>query len=185
MAVHIVFLLSLAAVLLLSGLALLWRSRIERGHTGLPRGRIVYDDTGAWQVCPHPLFSRRYLLAGKPDYVVAQGHYLIPVEVKPRRTASRPYLSDILQLVAYCLLIEDNFDRTPPYGIIRYAAATFPVEYTSELRRRLLATMESMRRDLVAPEVSPSHEDARRCRACGHREQCGARLEGAAEGDLL
>ncbi len=181
MAPPILFLLSLALVLLLSGLALLWRSKVQRRHTGLPQGRVVYDDMGAWQACPRPLYSRRYLLAGKPDYVVAQGRYLIPVEVKPRRTAPRPYLSDILQLAAYCLLIEDSFDRKPPYGIIRYAAATFPVEYTSDLRRRLLATMESMRRDLVAPKVSPSHEDARRCRACGHREQCEARLEG----DLL
>jgi CRISPR-associated exonuclease Cas4 len=184
-ALHIVLLLSLAAVLLLSGFVLLWRSKGKRGETGLPQGRIIYDDTGAWQVCPQPLYSRRYLLAGKPDYVVSQGEYLIPVEVKPRRAAARPYLSDVLQLAAYCLLIEDSFEKAPPYGIIKYATCTFPVEYNSELRRRLLATMEDMRRDLVAPEVVPSHTNARRCRACGHREHCQAGLEEMGEGALL
>jgi CRISPR-associated exonuclease Cas4 len=182
---RIVLLLSLAVVLLLMGLVLLWRSKRKRGETGLPQGRVVYDDTGAWQVCPRPLFSRRYLLAGKPDYIVAQGNYLVPVEVKPRRTAARPYLSDILQLAAYCLLIEDNFDKAPPYGIIKYAARTFPVEYTPELRRRLLATMEGMRRDLITAEVAPSHKNAQRCRACGHREQCQARVEETAESALV
>lgn len=169
--------LSLSAVLLAAGLFLLWSARKRRRQTGVPVGRVVYDDTGAWQECPRPLYSRRHLLAGKPDYIVAQGENLIPVEVKPRRTAARPYLSDILQLAAYCLLIEDNFDRAPPYGILKYATDTFPVEFTPQLRRQLLVTMETMRDDLASAEVAPSHNHPGRCRACGYREDCRARLD--------
>jgi CRISPR-associated exonuclease Cas4 len=137
---------------------------------------VIYDDTGVWKECPRPLFSQRYLLAGKPDYVVARSEHAIPVEVKPGRTAGRPYLSDVLQLAAYCLLIEENFAQTPPYGILKYATATLPLEYTPQLRRQLLATMESMRHDLTTAQVAPNHRSPHRCHACGHRERCGERL---------
>jgi CRISPR-associated exonuclease Cas4 len=169
-------LVAVGAALLTAGLVLLWFSRRRRRETGVPVGRVVYDDTGAWQECPIPLFSQRYLLAGKPDYIVARGDHLIPVEVKPRRVARRPYLSDVLQLAAYCLLIEENFEQTPPYAILKYATDTFPMEYTPQLRRQLLTTMESMRRDLTNAEVAPNHHSPRRCRACGYREHCGESL---------
>ena len=173
---QIMILLGVGVLLLTAGLLVLWLAGHWRRETGVPHGRIVYDDTGAWQECPSPLFSQRYLLAGKPDYVVARGEHLIPVEVKPRRTAGRPYLSDVLQLAAYCLLVEDNFEGMPPYGILKYATATFPVEYTARLRRQLLATMESMRHDLTTAEVAPNHHSPRRCGACGHRGHCGEHL---------
>lgn len=165
-------LFAVSALLLTAGLGVLWFARYRRRETGVPVGRVVYDDTGAWQECPSPLFSQRYLLAGKPDYIVARGDHLIPVEVKPRRVARRPYLSDVLQLAAYCLLIEENFEQTPPYAILKYATQTFPVENGPQLRRQLLTTMESMRRDLTNAEVAPNHHSPRRCRACGHREHC-------------
>jgi CRISPR-associated exonuclease Cas4 len=171
--------ISIPFVLLIVGLVLLWWARSKQEETGLPQGRVIYDDTGAWQECPRPLFSRRYLLTGKPDYVVAQGEDLIPVEVKPRRRAEKPYDSDVLQLAAYCLLIEDNFGKIPPHGIIKYSEATFAIDYTPQLRRQLLDTMRNMRRDLRAGEVSPSHDSSRRCRACGHREHCQEELDSA------
>lgn len=173
------FLITIPLVLFIAGLSLLWWARIKRREMGLPQGRVIYDDTGAWQECPRPLFSRRYLLTGKPDYIVAQGEDLIPVEVKPRRRAERPYGSDVLQLAAYCLLIEDSVGKPPPYGIIKYDQASFTVEYSSELRGQLLGTMDSMRLDFGAEEVPPNHTSAGRCRACGHQRHCQQSLEPA------
>ena len=176
MQLPILILVCCSFLLLLTGGLLVWRGRGKWREAGLPRGKVVYDDTGAWQECPTPLFSPGHLLAGKPDYVVAKGEYLIPVEVKPGRKATRPYPSDILQLAAYCLLVEENYDRVPPYGILKYQTATFPIEYTPQLRRQLFATMERMRGDLLREEVGPSHDNPRRCGACGHREHCELRL---------
>lgn len=173
---QVIAILCSSALLLLVGGLLVWRGRSRWTGAGLPRGKVVYDDTGAWQECPKPLFSRRHLLAGKPDYIVARGEYLIPVEVKPTRKATRPYASDALQLAAYCLLIEENYDRIPPYGILRYQTSTFPIEWTPDLRRRLLVSMEEMRSDLLREDVVPSHESPGRCRACGHRDHCQERL---------
>ncbi len=164
-------------VLLTVGLVLLWWARAKLREAGLPQGRVVYDDTGARQERPSPLFSRRHLLTGKPDYIVAQGEDLIPVEVKSRRKADKPYDSDVLQLAAYCLLIEDSFGKPPPYGMIKYDGATFVIEYSSELRRQLLGTMQAMRLDLGTEDIGPSHNSHGRCLACGHHHHCGESVD--------
>ena len=42
--------------------------------SGLPRGEVIYIDTGAWQKQEQPLISREFGLVGKPDYLVETGH---------------------------------------------------------------------------------------------------------------
>jgi CRISPR-associated exonuclease Cas4 len=157
--------------------ALFLSARKQRAQTGLPYGaRIVYADTGVWKKVERPLFSRRYSLTGKPDYIVEERGATIPVEVKPNRVAPAPRESDMLQLAAYALLIEENFGAAPAYGLLKYRDAVFQVELTDELRARLLDTLAAMRRDLAARDVARSHAEPRRCRACGYREVCGQSL---------
>jgi CRISPR-associated exonuclease Cas4 len=163
--------------LLAAGLLLLWLAQRGRARSGLPQGRVVYTDTGGWGRLERPLFSHEFRLTGKPDYLVADGADIIPVEVKSGRAPAQPYPSHILQLAAYCLLVEECHGRQPPYGIIKYADRTFEVDYTPELEDELLATLDDMRADLADEDASRSHDEARRCRACGHRERCDQRLE--------
>jgi len=162
--------------LLILGVALLWLARRARASTGLPQGRVVFADTGPWQRLDRPLFSRRHRLTGRPDYVVADGPSLIPVEVKSGRAPARPYKSHLLQLAAYCLLVAETSGRQPPYGLLRYADRTFEVPYTREMEEELLEVLEAMREDLATGDGPRNHNDARRCAACGYRERCGDRL---------
>ena len=166
----------LVLALLITGVALLLLSRRSRAATGLPTGRIVYSDTGGWQPVASPLLSRRYGLVGKPDYVVEERGEWTPVEVKPTRRATTPYLSDVLQLAAYCLLIEDVWGRAPRRGLLRYSEQTFAVDYTPDLRATLLATLDEMRTQARARDVARDHTEAGRCRACGVRAACDERL---------
>jgi len=170
--------LAIAFVLLtVAGWLLLRRAGAQQKQAGLPEGRVVYSDTGAWNRMEEPFFSRRHLLAGKPDYLVEQNGSLLPVEVKPNRSAPQPYQSDILQLAAYCLLVEETYEQQPEYGLIRYRDRTFAVDYTPELRETLLATLDAMHRDAVARDVDRSHQQAGRCRACGFRADCAQSLD--------
>ena len=164
-------------ILLALGLLLFWLGRRGRARSGLPQGRVVYTDTGGWGRLERPLFSREFQLTGKPDYLVADGPDLIPVEVKSGHAPAQPYTSHILQLAAYCLLVEECYGRQPPYGIVKYADRTFEVDYTPELEEELLATLEDMRADLAEGGAPRDHDDARRCRACGYRAQCDQSLE--------
>jgi CRISPR-associated exonuclease Cas4 len=168
--------LFLALLLAAGGLALLAWSRWQRAAAGLPVGRIVYADTGAWQRCERPLFSQRYRLSGKPDYLVEERGRIVPVEIKPRRQVKEPYEGDILQLAAYCLLVQEEYGQRPRYGYLNYSQAVFRIDYTRGLRRQLLARLETMRQETTAGDVAPSHRDPQRCARCGHREHCRRRL---------
>jgi CRISPR-associated exonuclease Cas4 len=163
---------ALILLLLLVGAVLLWLARRLRARSGLPAGRVVAADVGPWRRLDRPLFSRRHGLTGRPDYVVADGADLIPVEVKSARAPARPYASHVLQLAAYCLLVAETSGRRPPYGILRYADRTFQIPYTRELEEQLLEVLEAMREDLAAGDAPRRHQDPRRCAACGYREVC-------------
>jgi CRISPR-associated exonuclease Cas4 len=153
-----------------------WRRMKRAGAlSGLPRGRVVYADSGEWRA-GGVLVARAVGLSGKPDYILKQGRHTIPVEVKPGRRAAAPYDADILQLAAYCLLVQETTGARPPHGLLRYQERTFEIPYSPALEARLLDCLEAMRRDLVAPDVPRSHDDPRRCAVCGYREGCAARL---------
>ncbi len=168
-------LLVLSAALLAIALWLAVRSRRGQQRSGLPQGRLVYADTGRWTAVAQPYFSQRYRLVGKPDYLVEGEDGLTPVEVK--QTAARPggraYDSHVMQLAAYCLLVEEAYGRTPGYGLIRYSDATVRIDYTTALRSQLLALMDDLRASRGRGDVARSHRDAARCRACGVRHACG------------
>lgn len=149
------------------GLALLLRR-----SSGLPWGRVVAEDVGRERSLQRPLFAERYGLTGKPDYLIEQRNTIIPVEVKPGRRTSRPYESDLMQLAAYCLLVEESSGRAPPYGLLRYANQTFRLDYTPAVRRQLLNLIEEMRALLDEDACERSHDDPRRCAGCGFIEIC-------------
>jgi len=175
----VIWLFLIALLLAGIGLWLLVRARRAYRDTGLPVGRIAYVDTGAWDRCERPLFSRRYRLTGKPDYLVRSPAGVVPVEVKSGAAPQQPYPAHILQLAAYCLLVEERDGQTVPYGIIKYADKAFEIDYTPSLRVQVVDTIEAMRRGLRAPErvgVERSHDEPRRCLACGYRDQCDRRL---------
>ncbi len=168
--------LVLAVALLVIGLWLLRRAGAMRRRTGLPPGRVVSVDESGWAAMERPLFSQRYRLTGRPDYLVRERRETIPIEVKPGRTASKPYEADILQLGAYCLLVEEAHGRAPSHGLLKYQTGTFRVDYAEALRAAVVETVSEIRRDKKARHVGISHDDARRCRACGVRDSCNERL---------
>jgi CRISPR-associated exonuclease Cas4 len=162
------------ALLLLALLTLLWAARL-RASTGLPWAPVVYQDTGG-HAPEQTLVSRRHGLSGRPDYLISSRGRMIPVEVKPGRRAAEPYDSDLMQLAAYCLLVEETTGVAPPYGLLRYAERTFRLDYTPRVRDELLDMLDTMREALDAPDCGRSHDQPQRCRACGFYEQCDEAL---------
>jgi CRISPR-associated exonuclease Cas4 len=144
-------------------------------RSGLPRGRLVYADTGRWSEVAQPYFSQRYRLTGKPDYLVETKTGVVPIEVKHTSapTDGQAYASHVMQLAAYCLLIEEAHERRPAYGLIRYDDATIQIDYTPQLRGQLLELLDAMRASRQQRDVKRSHDDANRCRGCGVRQACG------------
>jgi CRISPR-associated exonuclease Cas4 len=166
-------------------------ARLIASHTGLPSGKIIYSDTGfpvgklghvatneTEEKQEKPLLSKRYGLIGRPDYLIQTSKGIIPVEVKSARLPSsgRPYNSHVMQLAAYCLLVEDVLRADVPYGILCYRDREVRIDYTAELREELLDIIDEMREARRFDEVHRDHEDARRCANCYMREVCDEAL---------
>lgn len=170
-------LIAVVLLLLAAGLGMLWWSRRWRRATGLPAGTVVYSDTGKEEAVLEPLVSQRHGLVGKPDYLVEVSgggkRLVVPLEVKSRRRPAVPDEGHLLQLAAYCLLVEDVYGQRPPYGYLRYADTTVKIEYTGELRSAVLTAAAAIRKARSAQNVTRSHHDARRCQRCGYLDSCG------------
>ncbi len=173
-------------ILLLAGLVLLlllvayafWRrGRDLRRTSGLPQGKVVYTDMERARPPEAPLRSERWGLVGKPDYILETADGLIPVEVKSTRLprSGRPYPGHVLQLAAYCLLMEDIYGQAPPFGYIRYGdGQTVRIPYTEALRNEVVNTLKAMRAAERASDVPRSHASSWRCQRCGLAYVCGS-----------
>jgi CRISPR-associated exonuclease Cas4 len=166
-----------ALVILLAAVLIWWWAIRLRASSGLPRGDVVYTDTGGWGRLERPLFSARLHLTGKPDYLVRADQGYVPVEVKSGRAPEAgAHAAHVYQLAAYCALVAEAYGQRPRYGLIKYADKTLKVEYTRALEAGLLQILDEMRADAAAADVARSHEAAARCRGCGFRAACDEAL---------
>lgn len=164
----IFFLLALGLVLLLLG-------GRQAARMGIPSGRIVYIDSSALAKPERPLYDRDLDLLGRPDYLIETRHGPVPVEVKSGAAPATPYESHVLQLAAYCRLVQATRGRRPSHGVLKYSDRSFAIDYTPGLENALLDLLAEMRRDEgAAPDRS--HNAPERCRGCGYRETCDQRL---------
>ena len=107
-----------------------------RNTSVLPLGQVVYSDTDRHAIA-EPITSRRLKLTGKPDYVYRLSDAAIPVEIK-RHRAGRfgPRDRDVIQLLTYCVLVEDVWGATVMHGLIEYSDRRFTIPYGPEQCRQ-------------------------------------------------
>ena len=169
--------LTLSLLLIASAAAVLLLSRRWQRQSGLPDGSVIYSDDGTWFKNIDVLTDPKLRLAGKPDYLVEQADGgIIPVELKSGRAPRMPYPGHVMQLMAYCRLVDAAYGIRPTHGILQYSDRAFSVDFTATLEQDLLDTLQEMRRDQAAYDLEPNHSDARRCTSCGFREQCADSL---------
>ena len=176
-------LLSIGLGLLLVASALLMlrlnERRVQRGRLiaekqralGLPEGKLVYEDADGQG---GTLSSRDYPLAGKPDYVVqlSDGRP-VPVELKLNvHDASAPFSNHIVQVAAYCLILEDYFEQPPTHGILRYADCEFTVEYTPALRKKVIRLLTEMAKCSEQQRPALKSQVVKKCRPCTFKAIC-------------
>lgn len=164
---------ALGIALALIALALLIRAGQWRRASGLPSGDILYTDTGTWYAQQAPLSSTRLGLTGRPDYLIEEpGGQIVPVEIKSGAAPPYPYEGHILQLAAYCLLVEETYGLRPERGVLHYADQAYAIPFTPELEENVLDLLADMHADRSVDEVDRDHGDWQRCASCGHRDHC-------------
>jgi len=168
----------LVAVVFLLAVLVWFRANWELARRGFPEGRIVSQDAGPRHHLHRSLTSLRHGLVGKPDYLIETRHGFVPVEIKSRNSPrAGPSDSDLAQLTAYCVLVQDVVGSAPPQGIIEYADRCWRIEYTRGRRRELLQVIGEIRESPQSSEsIHRSHNQPARCRACGFRNVCDERI---------
>ena len=157
--------------LLLAGLALAaWGARaLSARRPDRALGRLVAVDAGA----PAVLRSPRYRIQGRPDALrQASDGTVVPIEVKSRATPrGGPTRSHVVQVWAYCLLVEEGTGRPPAFGVLRYADGEFRVRWDAVARQELLA----LRAELARPYDGRASPSPGKCARCPWVAVCDAR----------
>lgn len=133
---------------------------------GVPRSRMIYSDETGGKL----LVSEKYELQGKPDYIFQSiiNKKYIPVEIKSTQLKddeTYPHEGDLMQLVAYFLIIEDVYGSRPKYGRLVYKNRMFIIKNTRALRKQLKRSLREMRQMLVTGvgQAEPSFPKCRNC----------------------
>ena len=116
--------------------------------------------------------SEKYHLRGRPDYIIKKDGDRIPVEIKTGRVPKGPFFSHIIQSAAYCLLIEEETGKAPPYGLIKYGDNEFEIDYDESLKELLVNKMEDMREIYKIKDAHRNHDRKGKCKNCSRREIC-------------
>ena len=136
-------------------------------------GKITYSDLNA---PAKPLFSRRYRIAGKPDYIVKKNNRYIPVEVKIG-LYNAPQKNHILQLAAYCQLVEENYRSFVPYGVLVYdKTKQYKIPFDPKLRFELEQSIKKMRYIIQTGRLERNHNEYHRCKNCSMKTYCEMKI---------
>ena len=74
-------------------------------------------------------------------------------------------LNDLLQLVAYFLILEDVYGKKPAFGRLVYQDYMFEIKNTAKIRREVLTIVKEMRAMLQSGVAEPKPSFAH-CRPC-------------------
>lgn len=155
------------AGLALAGLVSLRRRRADRAL-----GPLEAIDAGRART----LRSARYRLVGRPDALRrARDGSLVPVELKHRPApAGGPFRSHRVQLLAYCLLAEEETGRAPAFGLLRYRDRDVRLRWDRAARAELLAVLE----EASGPYDGRADPSPGKCAGCRWSPECDASLAG-------
>lgn len=135
-------LLVVAITAFIMGVLLLGFWYLQTKDLGILKNKYFYADSSK---TPAPiLFSKTLNLSGKPDYLIKQKGMIFPVEVKTGRTPKEPYDNHVMQLMAYCLLVEENYGQRPFGGFLKYPEKEFKIAYTDQAKENIKEVVGEM-----------------------------------------
>jgi CRISPR-associated protein Cas4 len=144
-----------------------------RASTGLPvnKEKAISID-GASSYPAKEYISEAQGLAGRPDAVIIERGYFIPVERKP--TVNKVRDRHIAQLLVYMRLVEEFEGKRPPYGYLIVGKNARKVKITNtEERQSWLGEHILQLKKIASKETLPiPNPHPRKCQKCKVRNLC-------------
>ena len=136
--------------------------RVDSGAHRRERGSLVLRAI--------PLWSEVYGLSGRADAVEVSEGAVRPVEYK---AGTRHGRAADMQVCAQGLCLEEMLGLEVPYGYVWYGATRRrnKVAFTTELRRDVLAAVDSIRSQMTSGKLPTAPNDAR-CPQCQLLHHC-------------
>ena len=150
-----------------------WRMRKLDARHDIPGYSLIYADQKqggrGTEDFGKLLYSAKYELQGKPDYVFRSrfGGKIAPVELKSGSIGEEeaPHYGDYLQLAAYFLILEDVYGKKPAFGRLVYQDYMFEIRNTVKVRNEVIQTTKEMR-EMLKYGVGKPNSSFAHCRPC-------------------
>ena len=99
----------------------------------------------------------------------------MPVELKSHDwRGDMPRPGDRMQVLAYCLLVEEDRGRRVHHGLLKYPNKEFTIPFGNQERQEIIAMLAEMNEAGCVEFVERSHSSAHKCQRCGTRSACGS-----------
>ena len=166
--------LIVVAVIVIDAISL--SARHKRKEIGMSRkaGTVSIDGSKALPIRNY--VSEMQGLAGKPDALISEGGYIIPVERKPLARKIRDRY--VAQILVYMRLIEEFEGRKPPYGYLILGAncRRVKIENSEERQAWLQKLLDEMRAVLERGAAVVPAPQLQKCSKCDVRSACAYKL---------
>jgi len=145
-------------------------------ETGLAKDAVTVSIDGSKTVPVREYVSHRQGLAGRPDALILENGFIIPVERKPLAKKIRDRY--VAQVLVYMRLVEEFEGKKPPYGylILGPNCRRFKIENTPERQAWLQRMIDEMREVLEGGAAKPTPHP-KKCRKCYMKDSCSFRVE--------
>ncbi len=179
----------IAGVWLIGAVFFFWRGALQRKlaeegieELSLPKGsEMVIADDVENRKGTKPLSSKRHFLVGAPDMIIEEDGKKIPIEVKTGRIPIKPHFSHIMQLSAYLILMDVNYDQDTPFGYLEYAPSKserkrFKIDWDLMTKALVLSKVSEIRESERIGIAHRNHQREGKCRGCSRRQGCPEKL---------
>ena len=148
----------------------------KRKASGITKKAVTVSIDGSKSLPVRHYISAMQGLAGRPDALISENGYLIPIERKP--LAKKIHDRYVAQLLVYMRLIEEFEGKKPPYGylILGPNCRRFKLDNTAERQAWLQKMLDQMHGILAGTPAIPAPHP-RKCRKCDVREACAHRAD--------
>lgn len=147
---------------------LLRSNAVEQGMKQGFSGYSLWENLEPKYISEYSIISERLGLKGKIDRVMMSKDKIIPFELKTR-AVDRIYESDELQLTAYAMLLEEQFKKPIPEGILEAGNKKHFIPIQEKMRNKVLQLINEITFLTSAPNL-PSNFS--KCQKCDYKEEC-------------
>jgi len=161
---------AVGAIILLIAASVLKRvARAKQRRWQMPKGKVISVDDGNGII----LTCRKLQLVGRIDVIRRDGKWHIPEERKKKiLKGNRPWDEDVLQLFAYCYLLNENLMPAPKGILIYQNGPRFDLEFSLGARNRLMQVLQRIKSLHNARDVNRSHNSPAKCVSCKAQRIC-------------